>query len=534
MATQQSDGVAHRSGASCCGPCSHGESVVPVTRRALLGGLGGATMLGGAALFGAAPEPPPAPVAESESPGPGLPPGRPLRLKPALVYQLAVRREKTSWRMYGGTITPEGIAQEKQRIEQELVRLAEKAEFPIEPQPLAEVTSPETAAAAAASDCDAIVVYAHSGQLPWLESLLSAGKPAVVFVRHRSGPFYFWYETALWHLLHKYGDEPRDPNIDADDIVVDDYGEMLWRLRALYALKNARGTKSVAIGGLAAYSALAEAAGPRYVKDVWGYEIHVVEMAEIEKRMAAARADAAVVGRARSQAERFVRQPGVTLQTEMRFIVNTFVALQVCRDLLAETGAANLGVAHCMGTLIAILDTTPCLLLGILNDEGITAFCHTDYSHTPAGVLMRWLAGKPPFLCNTHLPHDGQITLAHCAAPRRMNGRTCEPTTILTHFESDYGAASKIEYTKGQVTTNIVPNLRCTLWQGFRGRILESPAFDICRSQMEVRIEGDWARMRHEMQGFHAVAVYGDYLREVGYALKKVKTAWQNFSASAQ
>jgi hypothetical protein len=36
------------------------------------------------------------------------------------------------------------------------------------------------------------------------------------------------------------------------------------------------------------------------------------------------------------------------------------------------------------------------------------------------------------------------------------------------------------------------------------------------------------------MQGFHVQVCYGDYLREVGYALKKVgKIEWQNFSSLA-
>ena len=37
--------------------------------------------------------------------------------------------------------------------------------------------------------------------------------------------------------------------MDVDDIVVDDYGEVLWRLRAMYGMKNAKGTRMLAIGG---------------------------------------------------------------------------------------------------------------------------------------------------------------------------------------------------------------------------------------------------------------------------------------------
>src|SRR4030043_1101255 len=70
----------------------------------------------------------------------------------------------------------------------------------------------------------------------------------------------------------------------------------------------------------------------------------------------------------------------------------------------------------------------------------------------------------------------GIFTVAHCAAPRKMNGKDYEPAKIMTHFESDYGAATKVDYTKGQIVTAIIPNLRCSKWQGFRGKVLDSPS----------------------------------------------------------
>jgi hypothetical protein len=45
-------------------------------------------------------------------------------------------------------------------------------------------------------------------------------------------------------------------------------------------------------------------------------------------------------------------------------------------------------------------------------------------------------------------------------------------------------------------------------------------------------VEGDFRRLVLEMEGFHVQVCYGDYLREVGYALKKLgKIEWQNFTA---
>ena len=165
------------------------------------------------------------------------------------------------------------------------------------------------------------------------------------------------------------------------------------------------------------------------------------------------------------------------------------------------------------------------------NDEGLTAYCHTDLTHTLPGVLLRWIANKPTFVCNSHFPHDGLFTVAHCAAPRKMNGKDFEPTTIMTHFESDYGAATKVEYTKGQTLTVVIPNLRCTKWQGFRGTVVDSPSRPACRSQIDIQIDGDWRGLQAAMEGFHCQVCYGDYLREVGYALKKLgHVEWQNFS----
>jgi hypothetical protein len=123
------------------------------------------------------------------------------------------------------------------------------------------------------------------------------------------------------------------------------------------------------------------------------------------------------------------------------WLVLLYVAYKVFKDLMQENGCSNVGVANCMGSAIKTLGTPPCLVFSLLNDEGYTAFCHADYTHTPPGVLLRWISGKPSFVCNSHYPSDGLFLVAHCQAPRRMNGLDYEPATIMTHYESDYGAA---------------------------------------------------------------------------------------------
>ncbi len=506
------------------------ERAAGISRRSLLGGIGGAAAVGGVAMLAASR----ARAAEAiQSAGSGLPAGAPLKVKPALMYSIPQRREKTSWRPYGGILTEDDLAKEVARVEQDLAKLSSQAEFNLQMQPLAMVAGPDQAKSVASSDADVIILFAAGGDQSWLETIAASGKPAVMFVRHKSGPVYLYYEIVHWRWLRKNEDLIKETRIGVDDVVVDDPGEVLWRLRALHGLKNAKGTKCVAIGGLQAYSAPGRDKGPDYAKKVWGFDIITVPDASVGEQLAKIRGDATAMQDIGRQADEFLAQPNVDLGIEKRFVENSFLALRVFKEIMKEKGATNLGVAHCMGSLIGLLDTAPCLVLAMLNDEGLTAFCHADYTHTPPGVLMRWISGKPSFVCNTHFPHDGVITMAHCAAPRRMNGRDYAPTKIMTHFESDYGTATKVEYEKGQVITVIIPNLNCTKWFGFRGRIIDSPAYDMCRSQMDVAIDGDWRRMAREMQGFHAVVTYGDYLREVGYVLGKVGIEWHSFSEKA-
>jgi hypothetical protein len=526
--SQQPEGPCNRSIAQ--GTDGHlQDASAGISRRGLLGAIGGAAALGGVAWATASPAAAAKPGVEAS-----LPAGKPLRVKPALTYAIATRVEKTSWRGYGGLKTREDVDAEAGRIGEELSKLASQAEFPIELLPVMLVGSEAEAKAVVDAECDMILVYASGGDQRWLEMMASSGKPNIMFVRHKSGPLYLYYETAHWRFLRKSEDLIKEPNMGVEDIVVDDYGEVLWRLRALYGLTNTRGTKVIALGGLQAYSVPGQKLGPDHARKVWGFEIKEVPVTEVQQRLAEARANAEIMKDIERQVDAFLAQPNLTLQTEKRFLVNSFLALNAFKDVMNAAGATNIGVADCMRSLIGVLDTPPCLVLAMLNDEGLTAFCHTDFTHTPAGVLMRWISGKPSFVCNSHFPHDGQVTLAHCAAPRRMNGRDYEPTKVMTHFESDYGAATRVEYTRGQTTTTIIPNLVCTQWMGFRGKIIDVPNFDTCRSQMDVAIDGNWRKLVRDMQGFHTITTYGDYLREAGYVLRKVGMQWENFSEQAQ
>jgi hypothetical protein len=103
-----------------------------------------------------------------------------------------------------------------------------------------------------------------------------------------------------------------------------------------------------------------------------------------------------------------------------------------------------------------------------------------------------------------------------------MDGKNLAPARIVTHFESDYGAAPKVEMLIGQAVTNIMPDFKFELNVGLAGKIIANPFRDICRSQIDISYDYDSKKVAEQMSGFHWITVYGDYLKEAGYALKKI------------
>ena len=186
-----------------------------------------------------------------------------------------------------------------------------------------------------------------------------------------------------------------------------------------------------------------------------------------------------------------------------------------------------------MGTIMPLSETTACLPLSLLNDSGYTAYCESDFVVIPSGILLHYISSQPVFLNDPTYPHHDVVTLAHCTAPRKMNGKHYEPAKILTHFESDYGAAPKVEMKLGQKITVINPDFNCKRWLGFEGKIIDNPFMDICRSQIDVQIKGDCDTLVKETRGFHWMVSYGNYLNELSYALKKVGVDWMNLTKKA-
>jgi hypothetical protein len=511
----------HKHHSGCCG-CSLG----PIERRSFLTALGataGLAAAAGCATTATAPL-----VAAGPRPKPCLE-KKPLIVQPALAYHIYSQRDQTSWRPWGGLHTEGDIDAEINRVEHELRALSKQAEFPVSFKPLARVRDENEAAALCAQPADVMLIYGANSGMETIEKLITTDRYNLVFVRHKSGPVYLWYEIVHPRLLRKNVDEYGQPGLEPSDVVVDEYGDLLWRLRSLYALHNTVGSRIVCIGGPSGWSEGGEKA-PEIAANLWQMDLVTVEYDDVGARIKAARANPERVKRAEAEAAAYLKTPGTHLKTDPGFVSRAFLLTEVFEELMAEAGAQAITVNHCMGTIMPLSETTACLPLSLINDAGALGFCESDFAVIPSGVLLHHIASMPVFLQDPTYPHHGIITLAHCTAPRKMDGKHLEEAYILTHFESDYGAAPKVNMRIGETVTVIDPDFYDKRWIGFRGRIQDTPFLDICRSQVDVAIQGDCDRLARDMRGFHWMLAYGDHLKETGYALRKLGIEWYNLS----
>lgn len=452
----------------------------------------------------------------------------PIRVQPILMYRVATPRHQTSWKSWGDVQDHDTARREASRIQEELAALAARAEFPIDILPVTLVRTEDEAAQARAQDADVTVLYPASGSGQMLLACVRDQR-TIVFVRHQSGHVYYWYEALSTRYLKPNGADD-DRRLSVQDVVVDDMDDLLWRLRALAGLHNFVGSKIVALGGpMGKYAPDA----PDVARARYGLDIVEVGYDELSERIDACLSNPKCMALAEKWTDAYLAIPGTTVDTERPFIVNSFALYGIFRDILSEHGTPLFTIKDCMGTIMPMSKTTACLTLGLLNDEGYVAFCESDFVVVPAGILLRCISGKPVFMHNSTFPHKGMVTCAHCTGPRRMDGSSYDPVHIVTHYESEYGAAPKVEIPVGQEVSFIDPEYATPRWVGIKGTVTANPNYAICRSQQEVRVHGHWKRLVNEVRDSHWMMVYGDYLKEVGYAACKLGIAWDNISEEA-
>lgn len=137
--------------------------------------------------------------------------------------------------------------------------------------------------------------------------------------------------------------------------------------------------------------------------------------------------------------------------------------------------------------LIDFYQSTGCLALSLLNEEGLMAGCEGDVPALVSMILLHEITGEPVFLVNPACIDEekNEIIFAHCTIPLNM----CESYKLKSHFESHLGVAVCGKVKEGPMTIFKLDG-KAENYFISEGEILanlESP--DMCRTQLKVLLK---------------------------------------------
>ncbi len=154
------------------------------------------------------------------------------------------------------------------------------------------------------------------------------------------------------------------------------------------------------------------------------------------------------------------------------------------------------------------INTTACLALSLLNDEGVTAGCEGDLDSLLTMTIVRELTGQPCWMANINRfnLNSNTVTFSHCTVPLSMVRRV----DFKTHMESGKGVA--IEGVLRSETVTIARFSRGKMLVT-TGKVVRSGMGDenLCRTQAEVKLNCNVEEFLNNVLGNHHVIVYGDH-----------------------
>ncbi len=164
--------------------------------------------------------------------------------------------------------------------------------------------------------------------------------------------------------------------------------------------------------------------------------------------------------------------------------------------------------------LIPALDNTGCFAVSRMIDEGIIAGCEGDIDTTLTMLVLHYLTNEPVWLTNTCSIDRAKntLTFAHCTIATKLL-EDGSKVTLRSHFESGKGVSIQGPLKPGQkVTIARLGGLKMDKMVIATGTIRQSDMSHehMCRTQVEVRLDGKVETFIDNLLGNHATIVKGD------------------------
>lgn len=211
--------------------------------------------------------------------------------------------------------------------------------------------------------------------------------------------------------------------------VKETYQETYNQLKDIWRPVSLRGTR-IGLFGKPSDWLISSGVDYDYLREFYGIQtVHIDLQRLINDIKSVDAADAKVVAKDLEQRSKTVREP---LHADIIEAAKTYLAIKkICKD-----ERLNAMTIRCFD-IVRACNTTSCLALALLNDEGVVAGCEGDMQTLMTMLLAKKLFNEPAFMANPSILTDKTSMLAHCTIPLSM----CNDTIVRSHFESKTGVA---------------------------------------------------------------------------------------------
>ncbi len=163
--------------------------------------------------------------------------------------------------------------------------------------------------------------------------------------------------------------------------------------------------------------------------------------------------------------------------------------------------------------LISQCNTTACLALALLNDNGIVAGCEGDIPSLWSMIIAKELCNQQAFMSNPSSIEriDNSIDFAHCTAPLNMG----EHYTLTTHYETGMGVGIRSEIKLGKYTLFKCAGERLDKFYIFSGDLVQNTSVaERCRTQVKFlfKSEDELNDFLNSGLGNHTILIPGKHV----------------------
>jgi len=222
------------------------------------------------------------------------------------------------------------------------------------------------------------------------------------------------------------------------------------------------------------------------VEKRWGLELVDVDLASLYSSIESYdSADVAV------KVEELVNQTVDMVENDKADITDALRVYFALQDIVNEQGLTALTL-RCFN-LVTDLNTTGCVALSLLNDQGVIAGCEGDIPATFTMMVSNYLTDELPFMANPVEidPGEERVIFAHCTVPTEMT----EEYILRSHFESGIGVGIQGIINPGPVTVVKVGGNSLEDLFVAEGLLTDNLTMDsACRTQISVDFEGAVSR----------------------------------------